>query len=112
MARPKQLPEEKKKRPPARTPEARENQIIALAYDLAEKQISNGTASSQVLSHFLKQGTIKTQLELEKMKAETSLLQKKEESLAQQGRIEELYKDALNAMKTYSGNGEGSGYND
>lgn len=103
MARPKQLPETKPKRPPARTPEARENQVIALAYDLAERQIAEGTASSQVITHFLKLGTIKEQIEREKLVEEVKHLKAKTEGIQSQGRIEELYKNALDAMRSYSG---------
>lgn len=91
---------------PALTPEARENQIIASAMDLAEKQILEGTASSQVITHFLKLGTVKEKLELEKLKKENQLLEAKTEALESQKRIEELYADAIKAMRTYSGHGD------
>lgn len=94
------------KRRPASTPEARENQIIAAAYDLAEKQILEGTASSQVITHFLKSGSIQTRLENEKLKKENELLIAKVEALKSAKRVEELYEDALKAMRSYSGQGE------
>lgn len=93
----------KTRRPPATTPEARENQLIAAAVDLAEKQILNGTASSQVITHFLKLATTKEKLEQEKLKQETKLLDAKVEAIASSQRVEELYTNALNAMKTYTG---------
>jgi hypothetical protein len=65
---------------PALSPEARENQMIALAIDLAEKQLIEGTASSQVITHFLKLGTTKTELEKEKLRKENSLLETKAKS--------------------------------
>jgi hypothetical protein len=88
-------------RPPATTPEARENQLIASAYDLAERQIAEGKASSQVLTHFLKMGATREKLEQERMKNETALLQAKVEGLSSAARIEELYGDAIEAMQNY-----------
>lgn len=88
---------------PALTPEARENQMIALAVDLAERQLMEGTASSQVITHYLKLGTSKSQLEIEKLKSENELLKAKTETLQSAQRIEELYKEAMDAMKGYSG---------
>lgn len=90
-------------RPPATTPEARENQLVAAAVDLAEKQIREGTASSQVLTHFLKLATSREKLEQERIQAENKLLAAKVDSLASQGRMEELYKAALSAMRSYQG---------
>lgn len=95
-----------RRRPPATTPEARENQLIAMAVDLAEKQILNGTASSQVLSHFLRLGSIKDRLEKEILQEKKELLQAKTESIKSGKKVEELYKNALNAMRSYSGQGE------
>lgn len=94
---------EKRTRPPALTPEGRENQLISLAIDLAEKQLSEGTASSQVITHYLKLGSTKERLEKEKLEKENELLKAKTESLQSAKRVEELYKEALNAMKRYSG---------
>lgn len=88
---------------PATTPEAREQQMIALAVDLAEKQLLEGTASSQVITHFLKLATSKAELEKEKMKKENELLSAKTEALQSAKRVEELYANALAAMRTYSG---------
>lgn len=106
MARTKKEVDQKKRKPPAMTPEARENQLIALAVDLAEKQLSEGTASAQVITHYLKLGTTKESLEKEKLARENELLKAKTESLQSQKNIEELYTNALNAMKSYSGFGE------
>jgi hypothetical protein len=74
----------KKRRPPATTPEARENQLIALAVDLAEKQLSEGTASSQVISHYLKLGSTREQLEKQKLEKENELLKAKTEAIKSQ----------------------------
>jgi hypothetical protein len=92
-----------KNSPPAFTPEARENQLIALATNLAEKQLREGTASSQVITHYLKLATTKEKLEKEKLEAENKLLKAKTESLESSKRIEELYAQAIKAMRTYSG---------
>lgn len=88
---------------PALTPEARENQMIALAEDLAEKQLLEGTASAQVITHYLKLGSIKERYELEKLKADTQLQQAKIEALGSAQRIEALYEDAMKAFRRYSG---------
>lgn len=93
----------KRYRPPALTPEARENQLIDLAIDLAEQQLLDGTASSQVITHYLKLGTTRERLEQKKLEEEVELAKAKKESLESSKRIEELYLNALNAMKVYSG---------
>ena len=103
MARTVKKVESKKRRPPAKDPEARENQLIALAIDVAEKQLSEGTASAQVITHYLKLGTTKERLEKEKLARENELLRAKTEAMQSQKNIEALYKDAINAMKSYNG---------
>lgn len=95
---------------PALTPESRENQLIALAVDLAEKQLMEGTASSQVITHYLKLGSTKERLEKEKLEEENKLLRAKTEALKSAKRVEELYSDAISAMRKYSGNGDGDEY--
>jgi hypothetical protein len=91
------------RRPPATTPEARENQLIAAAVDLAEKQILDGTASSQVISHFLKLGSSRERLEQERIERENELLAAKKEAMESAKRVEEMYGAALNAMRSYAG---------
>lgn len=93
----------KKRLRPAATPEARENQMIALAVDLAEKQLMEGTASSQVITHYLKLGSTKERIEKEILEKQKELIEAKTESLQSAKRVEELYTNALLAMKTYSG---------
>lgn len=102
MARVKENSSKKKIRP-ALSPESRENQLISLAVDLAEKQLLEGTASSQVITHFLKLGTTKTELEKEKLRNETKLMQAKTENLESAKNIEAMYKEAIDAMRDYSG---------
>lgn len=101
-ARKKQEPE-KKRRPPATTPEARENQMIALAFDLAEKQLVDGTASSQVITHYLKLATTREQIEKEKLELEKQLLKARTDTIESAKRVEELYANALDAMRGYQG---------
>jgi len=93
----------KTRRPPATSPEGRENQLISLSVDLAEKQLREGTASSQVITHFLKMGSTREKLEQERIGEEVTLLKAKAEVLASEGRMEGLVKDALDAMRSYTG---------
>ena len=91
---------------PALTPEGRENQMISLAVDLAEQQLRDGTASSQVITHFLKLGTENAKLERERLKGEIELQKAKADALRSQKEIDKIYKEAIEAMKKYSGNGD------
>ncbi len=95
--------EQPKKMRPATSPEARENQLISLAVDLAEKQLIEGTASSQVITHYLKLGSTKEKIEREILEKQKELIEAKTENLQSAKRIEELYTNAINAMKNYSG---------
>lgn len=88
---------------PARTPEERENQLIAMAYDLAERRIMEGTATSQELVHFLKLGTTRNQLEQEKLALESELLRSKKERLDSEERTEAMYSEAIEALSNYKG---------
>lgn len=99
----KDISKQPRKRPPATTPEARENQMIALAVDLAEKQLANGTASSQVVTHFLKLASSKERLERELLAQEVELKKAKTDAINSGRKVEELYKNALDAMRRYSG---------
>lgn len=99
-----------KKIRPAITPEARENQLVSLAMDLAEQQLRDGTASSQVIAHFLKQGTEKAKYEIERLQQENRLLQAKTEALQSAKNIEELYGEAIKAMRNYGGYGDPDDY--
>lgn len=103
MPRKKREVSTKKVAPPATTPEGRENQLIALAIDVAEKQLREGTASAQVVTHFLKLASSKERLEREKLELENELIKAKTENLQSQKNIEELYSNAIVAMQTYSG---------
>lgn len=87
----------------ALTPEARENQLIALAVDLAEQQLRDGTASSQVITHYLKLASTKERLEKEILEKQKDLLDAKTDALRSAKRVEELYSNALQAMRMYSG---------
>lgn len=86
---------------PGATAEARENELIALAYSLAEQRLRNGTATSQEVVHFLKMGSIRQQTELEKLKKENELLVAKTEAIHASTANEDLYREAIAAMKSY-----------
>lgn len=93
-------------RRPAKTPEGRENHMVSLAVELAEKQLSEGSASSQVITHYLKLATTREQLEQKKLEQETKLLVAKAEALETAKQAEAKYEEALKAMRRYSGSGE------
>ena len=97
---------------PAINPEARDNQLISLATDLAEQQIRDGTASSQVITHYLKLGASKERdrLELERLEEENKLLRAKTEQLKSMKRSEELMQEAINAFRSYAGQGDPNEY--
>ena len=99
-----------KKIRPALTPEARENQLISLAVDLAEQQLRDGTASSQVITHYLKLGTTRERLEKELLEREVELKKAKTESIQSAERIEKLYSEAITAMRNYGGRGDPDEY--
>ena len=88
---------------PALTPEARENQMIFLATELAEQQLRDGTASSQVITHYLKLGSSKEKLERDILKEQKKLITARTEALESSKRIEELYANAITAMREYGG---------
>ena len=92
-----------KERPPALSPDARESQLIGLAVDLAEKQLREGTAKAQVITHYLKLASTKERLEREILEKQRDLLVAKTEAYQSAKRIEELYSDAIAAMKEYNG---------
>lgn len=95
---------------PAMSPEARENQMISLAVDLAEQQLREGTASSQVITHYLKLGSMREQLERERLEEENKLLKAKTKAYENAEEIKELYQEALKAMRNYAGQGEPDEY--
>lgn len=90
---------------PALTPEAREKQMMSLAMDCAEQQLRDGTASSQVICHFLKLASSKEKLEKERLEEENKLLRAKAEALKSAETSEELYRNAIKAFSRYSGHG-------
>ena len=93
-------------RPPATTPEGREQQLIALAMQATEKRIRNGTASAQELVHFLKAGSPTAKLERQILEKQRDLVVAKTSAIESQKRVEELYSNALSAMRAYSGDSE------
>lgn len=95
---------------PAIDPEARQNQLIALAVDCAEKQLRDGTASSQVITYYLKQSSRENQLKIEQLEEENKLLRAKTEALQSEKRSEELIEEALKAFRNYAGHGDPDEY--
>lgn len=106
MAKTTSKPNLKKSRP-ALTPESRENQMIALAVDLAEQQLRDGTASSQVITHYLKLGSTKERIEKEILQKQKELIAAKTDAIKSAKQVEELYTQALDAMRLYGGGGSG-----
>lgn len=90
---------------PALSPEARENQLISLAYDLVEQRLRDGSATSQETTYFLKQSARETQLKNQLLEAQNELALAKTESIRSEKHREELFKEAIAAMKKYSGHG-------
>lgn len=100
-------PSNKNKKPirPAMTPEAREQQLISLAVDLVEQRLIDGTASSQETTHFLKLASRKAKLEAERAELENELIKAKTQAIHDQADMKAVYKDAIAAMRKYSGHG-------
>ena len=101
-----QMSNTKSRRPPALTPEARENQLISLAIDRAEQQLRDGTASAQVITHYLKLGSSKERAGLEILKLQKELVAAKTHALRAQESREELFAEAIKAMRDYRPSGE------
>lgn len=98
-----------KKSPPSRTPESQENKMIALAMKRAEEQLENGTASSQIICHFLKLGTTTAELEKQKLVNENTLLEAKAKALEEAQNSEKLFAEAIAAFRSYGGGGNDDG---
>ena len=104
VSRPRSEPEKPiRPRRPATTPDGRENQLVAMAIDAVEKRILGGTASAQELVHYLKLGSTRERLEQERLANENLLLKARVDSMAQANDIKELYQNAIDAMRSYSG---------
>jgi len=103
MARRKSEEGARRRRKPATSIESREQEVAAKAYDLAEEQIEEGSASSQVITHFLKMGSRREQLEQLRIRHEVELMEVKKEAMERQGHVEELFNAAIDAMRSYSG---------
>ena len=89
--------------PPGQTLEARENQLILLATNLAEEQLRNGTASSQIIYHYVKMGSTRERLEQERLRNENGLAKAKTESIEAQKQQEIDFQEAMRAWRSYSG---------
>ena len=103
MARSKSSEGEQRRRKPATSPEAREQQLASLAYDVAEEQLASGTASSQVVPHFLKAGSSREKMEQMRMEHEIEMMKVKREAIRNQERADEMFSEALKAMRSYQG---------
>jgi len=103
MASRRKVNETKRPQRRATTPEGRENQLIAQAVDLAERQLQEGTASAQVISHYLKLGSTRERLEQARLENENRLLDAKVEQMESQKHMEELYEEALRVFREYRG---------
>ncbi len=101
-----------KKMRPALSPEARENQMIALAMDLAEQQLRDGTASSQLITEFVKRGSVKAREEIEKLKRENKVLEAKAKAIESAEEVKVLYENAIKAFRNYNGQGDPEEYDD
>lgn len=106
VTRPRRDPESKTSRDrPATTPNGRENQLVAKAVNLAEQQLEDGTASAQVITHYLKLGSSRERLEQERIRHENELLVVKKEALEATKKSDELFKEAMDYFRAYTGNG-------
>ena len=90
---------------PAATPEERENEMISLAIDLAEKQLREGTATPSVIVHYLKLGSIRGQLENQMLEKKTELVSAQADAVKSNAKSEEMYEKAIAAMRIYGGHG-------
>ena len=102
-AKPSDAKQPARKRRPALTPEARENQLIALAIDLVEQRLLNGTASSQETTHFLKLGSTEARIKKQLLEEQAKLAAAKTEAIESAKNMGELYDAAIRAMRRYSG---------
>lgn len=103
MSRQKSEPLDMSKYPPQMTPQAMENQLVAMAYESARNRIANGTASAQEIVYFLKLGSPRSKFELANLEAQNRLLEAKTESIETEKNVEVLYNDVVKAMRVYSG---------
>ena len=112
MAKVTNSTEKKPRMRPALTPDAREKQLTAAAYDLAEQRLLEGTASAQEIVYFLKMGSMREKAEREKLEEENKLLRAKTKAIEDEKDNKLLYEEAIKAMRNYSGNGDPDEYED
>lgn len=91
------------RRKAATTPQSRESKLVSLAEKLAERQLRDGTASSQVITHYLKMGSTREAAEQERIRGEVELQKAKIEAMASTQRLEEMYMKAMDAFRGYQG---------
>lgn len=97
-----------RKRRPALSPEAQEQRMISLAINLAEQQLEDGTASAQIITHYLKLATDQARIENEKLRNEVKLLEAKTKAIESEQHRDELYMQAIQAMREYTGSDDGT----
>jgi hypothetical protein len=102
--------EPKQKMRPALTPDAREKQLAAAAYDLSEQRLLDGTASAQEIVYWLKVGSMREKAERERLAEENKLLRAKTKAIEDDKENRVLYEDAIKAMRNYSGHGDPEEY--
>lgn len=100
------IEQSKRRSKPADNPESREKQLIALAYNLVEKRLREGTATSQETTHFLRLGSLNARLEQDILKNKAKKMEAEIKHIQSQDRVEELYANALAAMRSYSVNND------
>lgn len=100
---PRTTPQSQRKSPPATTPEGRENQLVSLAFEVAEERLRNRTASAQEIVQLMKMGSVDATIERDILKKQKELITAKTEAIRAQRRVEELYAEAIVAMKSYAG---------
>lgn len=110
--RPRNKPSESYNQPPGTSLESRENQLILLATNLAEKMLMEGTAPAQIVAHYLKLASTREKLEQERLRNENELAKAKTDSYKSSKHSEELYQEALEAFRTYGGHGDDEDYKD
>lgn len=91
---------------PADTPHDRELQMANYADELAEKQLREGTASAQVITHYLKATTERERLEREKIRLEALRLEAQIVQIESQATSGELMSRVMEALQRYTGNDE------
>lgn len=100
-ARDPALPPPRKRGRVQSTPEEREKQLQSKAFDLAEKQLDAGTASSQVITQLMKGASAREELEKDRLRAEVRMANARIEQMESAVRLEASIEAALEAFRSY-----------